>query len=34
MVGQFHCRGYRPGADAQTGFPIDRKHPFWRGSLG
>jgi hypothetical protein len=21
-------------ADAESGFPIDRNHPFWRGSLG
>jgi hypothetical protein len=33
MTKQFRYRGYALDVDAATGFPADRKHPFWRGSL-
>jgi hypothetical protein len=34
MVGPFQYRGHALDADPTTGFPRDRRHPFWRGSLG
>jgi hypothetical protein len=33
MTGQFPYRGYSLDADAQSSFPTDRRHPFWRGSI-